>query len=696
MRRLASTAAIVLGMPIAVGPASAQTAPNVWTNPNGGSWNNAANWSLDRVPDAFDVASFRLAGPLNVGTIEAVALLLDIEGSKVNLFAPGCGPGFDGLRVEELQVRHASANGRGGFFRLIDADCGDSVADTIMVFPATTDQSGLNHLVLSGSTTLRSSTANLSTTACIGFELDPSSLAAPMLVVDGESYVNAGIRVRPFAGNFPPNGSSITLIDGSPAAFTERTLFPRFGVLEPPVASDLTVQIQTDQEGWDEAMSLKVEAPTSQVATEPIFLDPSDAPVVEIATADFNADGRPDIVSFRQDGSWAIYLQGANGNFVIGAIIQGLEGNITDGTTGDFDGDGTVDVAIGSATSGSSGEVRLYLNAGGGGEGSDWNLGPETQTDGIPVSLARTGPAGGSNFVSNRAGLAVTTDTAGRGRTENYETSETSVEKTGGVEVGDDPETSDPIQDENKKDPDPPIGVAGEATALIGQGSFLVLQPIASSSGGGFELLRTIGLPGPPVDFASADIDQDGAVETLLITANDALVLLRPLVSSTAFATSLPAGATSISLADVVADQPGVEAVIGFDDGMARIYRVALTPTPDALAGDVGVFLELEATLDLPDQIGDVVELVGGPIGHLLSAGKLDGQSAVEVRALDWVEASPCTTFDLDGDGQVDAGDMGRLIGAWGRCRGCAEDFNGDGRVDGEDLALLFSEWGPC
>ena len=240
------------------------------------------------------------------------------------------------------------------------------------------------------------------------------------------------------------------------------------------------------------------------------------------------------------------------------------------------------------------------------------------------------------------------------------------------------------------------MSVAGDATALVGQGGFLVLQPIASSSGGGFELLRTIGLPGRPVDFASADIDQDGAVETLLITSNDALVLLRPLVSSTVFATSLPSGATSISLADVVPEQPGIEAVIGFDDGIARIYRVGLTPTPGALAGDVGVFLELEATLDLPGQVGGIVELVGGPIGHLVSAGKLDVESAVDIRALDWIEPSSCGVFDLDGDGQISAGDMGLLIGAWGRCSGCPEDFNGDGRVDGEDLALLFAQWGPC
>ena len=76
MRRLASTLAIAIAMPLLAGSASAQTAPNIWSNPNGGSWNDPSNWSLKRVPDTFDVAIFDLAGPLDVTTIDAVALLL--------------------------------------------------------------------------------------------------------------------------------------------------------------------------------------------------------------------------------------------------------------------------------------------------------------------------------------------------------------------------------------------------------------------------------------------------------------------------------------------------------------------------------------------------------------------------------------------------------------------------------------------
>jgi len=59
------------------------------------------------------------------------------------------------------------------------------------------------------------------------------------------------------------------------------------------------------------------------------------------------------------------------------------------------------------------------------------------------------------------------------------------------------------------------------------------------------------------------------------------------------------------------------------------------------------------------------------------------------------VEAN-CPT-DLDGDGDVDAGDLALLLGAWGPCGvGCPGDLNADGDVDASDLALLLGGWGDC
>ena len=49
---------------------------------------------------------------------------------------------------------------------------------------------------------------------------------------------------------------------------------------------------------------------------------------------------------------------------------------------------------------------------------------------------------------------------------------------------------------------------------------------------------------------------------------------------------------------------------------------------------------------------------------------------------------------DLDGDGDVDGGDLGFLLASWGRCPApCPADLDGDGAVTGADIGLLLSNW---
>ncbi len=50
---------------------------------------------------------------------------------------------------------------------------------------------------------------------------------------------------------------------------------------------------------------------------------------------------------------------------------------------------------------------------------------------------------------------------------------------------------------------------------------------------------------------------------------------------------------------------------------------------------------------------------------------------------------------DLDGDGDVDSGDLAILLGNWGPNAGHPADFNGDGMVNAADLAVLLGTWGP-
>ena len=50
---------------------------------------------------------------------------------------------------------------------------------------------------------------------------------------------------------------------------------------------------------------------------------------------------------------------------------------------------------------------------------------------------------------------------------------------------------------------------------------------------------------------------------------------------------------------------------------------------------------------------------------------------------------------DVNGDGQVDAADLGLLLGAWNTSNP-ETDINGDGNTDASDLGLVLGAWGKC
>jgi hypothetical protein len=57
-------------------------------------------------------------------------------------------------------------------------------------------------------------------------------------------------------------------------------------------------------------------------------------------------------------------------------------------------------------------------------------------------------------------------------------------------------------------------------------------------------------------------------------------------------------------------------------------------------------------------------------------------------------QAGPPCPADLDGNGVVDGGDLGLLLGQWGTAG--SADFDQTGIVDGADLGVLLGAWGPC
>ena len=62
-----------------------------------------------------------------------------------------------------------------------------------------------------------------------------------------------------------------------------------------------------------------------------------------------------------------------------------------------------------------------------------------------------------------------------------------------------------------------------------------------------------------------------------------------------------------------------------------------------------------------------------------------------------WENEQPSSP-DINGDGAVDALDIGVMLGAWGACgatTSCPADLNHDGSADAGDLVILLAAWTP-
>ena len=298
----------------------------------------------------------------------------------------------------------------------------------------------------------------------------------------------------------------------------------------------------------------------------------------------------------------------------------------------------------------------------------------------------------------------MTTRGASGGKTRGYTTDGSDIIKVAEIEVGDEPGPSDPIEDENKKDPDPPIGVGGLGGTAFGGPPVPVLSIIEPSADApGYNLLRTIPLTGRAVDFVSADLDGDGYTDTLVVTENGHLDLVRTEVQgSQANAIHLDGTPTSIALGDLDGDSRP-EVVIGLSNpARLELHRV-LVDTAQFQGGVQRLVLERYATEFLSQVPADVVVTDAPDADDSKVVVGLDGDGggtvpSVNVNQVDTVPTPECVFSDFNGDGEVNGFDMAFIFSWWGPCdnANCPYDLNGDGVVGAPDLGLLMSSWGDC
>ena len=113
----------------------------------------------------------------------------------------------------------------------------------------------------------------------------------------------------------------------------------------------------------------------------------------------------------------------------------------------------------------------------------------------------------------------------------------------------------------------------------------------------------------------------------------------------------------------------------------ALVGSASLGVTLDSVVGNTGLYT---ATLTAPISFTAPFEAEGITVN--VSADGL-------LVATDTFARQLTTPGDLDGDGEVNAGDLDLLLAEWG-LSGSPADADGSGTVDGDDLAIVINNWG--
>ena len=697
-----------------------------WIDPNGGIYQDPSNWTPEGTPKGGDNAVFDLLDSYLVSTSSdqtggSLGSLL-ITKSDVEFLITGSSPSLvraDFLSIGSFQ-EDPSFPGR---FELRRADPTSPFSglrvDDLRVGTPTSSGPFFGSKFTSGPSTSVEIEGSIEviTNATLAFLLgvdEPASSSARISVLGTgkiPSVLEGTLDIGPDKNELPPIGSVRTLLQGDLPFFGPNG-YPSLElvVLRPTPGRSIAVEASFPFGVGGATIESRIDFADSVTSIDFSEESTLGAAPTGLEAADLTGDGRDDLVVLLADGTVRVYPSSASGGFGTPAVYA-IGAEPRDVSTGDFDDDGTVDLAI---VCGGDDSLRFLLNPSQ--DVAALVTGPIEILDDSPVGSATT-----TFFVNplerrSARGVSVTTKGSNGGTVTLYRIDGVVVTKVGrGTDVGDDPGTTDPIDDEGKKDDTAPIGVGGVgATARSAGRGFsgpvlFVLDLVASGDGYPYELTNTIPLSGYPIDFVSKDIDNDTVTETFVLTDTGQLDLLEIGVSIRRPVGSfdLQGTPTAIAIAqldgDSGPDDPS-EIVIGFDSppriDVYRVQRARLTEgrrRAGFLAGRYVFERVLTRSLDetpIDVAASDARAKAGDGAIYVGSTG--DGGPAINIGDYDAEEIPRCVYADLDGNGVVSGFDLSILLGSWGPCTGCIADINQDGIVDSADIGLLFVAWGPC
>jgi hypothetical protein len=253
------------------------------------------------------------------------------------------------------------------------------------------------------------------------------------------------------------------------------------------------------------------------------------------------------------------------------------------------------------------------------------------------------------------------------------------------------------------------------------------LTVLAADGSGQYAQAQRIDVPGQPVSVDVADIDRDGLEDVLTANAKPqqlasgaslgVLTLFRG--TATGFESpvpiapvsndpAVPAATAGLDAAMVDVDDDGVRDIVSVHQTLAGQSAAAVVPVDQQAPGGPLTLDGAQAIVANPPLVRPVL----CPRGDVRGAGA-EGVFIVDTGASSFAggdallggtaptgtpyraELLPCVG-DLDGDGRVEGGDLGVLLGEWGTDGAPGADLDSNGIVDGGDLGVLLGAWGDC
>ena len=421
------------------------------------------------------------------------------------------------------------------------------------------------------------------------------------------------------------------------------------------------------------------------------FGDPSsvavegDATGVEVVdlTGDFAEEicvtfaGAPgQLVIFENDGAGGVAQQ----------IILATGDDPVDISSGDFDGDGTNDLAVANNL---SQDVTLYYN-----DDSDPSNGfteVDLNVDGPPMCLA--GINANSDIYDDLVVGLDDTDSDGNGYWAIY-LGDTALmpggmADGGGIAPSGIPLGADPANEEDQKDyvfagrqSNGKTGVAKNATVLLGTVTLELDEYTTGADPGG---------------ISTGDLNGDGQADLAVTsTTNDTVAILRQ-------DTATP-GDFLPAIFCPVGDTPTRITAIDFDDDgnldLATIVQVAGEPVVRILQGDGNLsFTSVDTAEGENVVLVDAGDVSGDGVNELVTIGggpAFRSRGIAPMLSLREVDNASCPG-DFDSTGDVGIDDLLTLLGEFGSCtENCQGDMDGDSDVDIDDMLGLIGVWGPC